>query len=160
MRKASTLHGEGMGCFLAEGKSGVPFHVSGADVESLAFVKHFNARQFRLPGAGGCFACQVKCLGDGIESGFSEGKGSSGARTQFQFQHERRVGTRTVFWSTRQKYHGGNSAGLSCQNIYKLLLGGDDGLPVERGERGAHFKVNGAHGIRGIGEGGAPGNRV
>ena len=112
----------------------------------MAFIEHFDAGELGLPRAGSGFAREVEAFGDRVESGFGEGNGSSGAGSQLKVQNERGVGSGSMFGSARHVDHRGDSAGLSCQNIDKLLLGGDDGLPVEMSECGADFELNVAHG--------------
>ena len=51
-------------------------------------------------------------------------------------------------------------AGLSRENIDELLLGGSQGLSVERGEQAAYFEVDLPRGIAAVGDGQAPCNRL
>ena len=71
---------------------------------------------------------------------------------QRQIEQERGMGAGPVLRAAGHKDDWCDPARLSGQDVHQLLLRGDDRLAVQRGEHGAYFHFELAHGIAFVGQ--------
>jgi hypothetical protein len=125
---------------LAEGEGSIPFRVTGVDLNGLGSIDHFDPGPFRLPGAGGCTAGQIKGFWQTCQGSLDPGNAARTAGSQRQIECQGWVGTRSSLGTTSQEDDGGKVRREPGQDIDRLHGERRQVFSIQRGKLAAHFQ--------------------